>query len=67
MLKSALEKRWGIKIPHRHSVISWVVAYAAFFLNRCEVGQDGKTAYERLKGKRAERLESSMVRELTGV
>ena len=67
VLESALGNRWGIKIPYRHSVIPWVVASVAFFLNRCEVGQDGKTAYERLKGKRAERLESSMVRELTGV
>ena len=56
VLKLALEKRWGIKIPHRHSVIPWVVEYAAFLLNRYEVGHDGKTAYERLKGKRAKTL-----------
>ena len=56
MLKLALEKRWGIQIPHRHSVIPWVVEHAAFLLNRYEVGHDGKTAYERLKGKRAKTL-----------
>ena len=56
VLKLAFEKRWGIQIPHRHSVIPWVVEYAAFLLNRYEVGHDGKTAYERLKGKRAKTL-----------
>ena len=55
-LKLALEKRWGIQIPLRHSVIPWVVEYAAFLLNWYEVGHDGKTAYERLKGKRAKTL-----------
>ena len=34
----------------------WLVEYAAFLLNRHEVGQDGRTAYERLKGKRATSL-----------
>ena len=48
VVKLALEKRWGIKVPHRHSVIPWVVAYAAFLLNRYEVGHDGKTACKRL-------------------
>ena len=52
VLKLALEKRWGINIPHRHSVIPWVVEYAAFLLNRT----NGKTAYESLKGKRAKTL-----------
>ena len=56
VLKFVLEKRWRIQIPHRHSVIPWVVEYAAFLLNRYEVGHDGKTVYERLKGKRAKTL-----------
>ena len=56
VLKLALEKRRGIQIPHRHSVMPWVVEYAAFLLNRYEVGHDGKTVYERSKGKRAKTL-----------
>ena len=56
VLKLALEKRWVFQIPHRHSVVPWVVEYAAFLLNRYEVGHDGKTAYELLKGKRAQTL-----------
>lgn len=31
----------------------WIVKYAAFLINRFEVGQDNKTAYERIKGKNA--------------
>ncbi len=32
-----------------------MVEYAAFLLNRFEVGHDGKTTYERLKGTRMAR------------
>ena len=53
VLKLALEKRWGAEIPSKHAVIPWMIEYAAYLLNRFEVGHDGKTAYERLKGKRA--------------
>jgi hypothetical protein len=56
VLKLAAEKRWGVEIPHRHPVVPWMVEYAAFLLNRFEVGHDGKTAYERLKCKRARTL-----------
>ena len=64
VLKLVLEKRWGIQIPHRHSVIPSVFEYAAFLLNPYEVGHDGKTAYERLRGRK--RLGLSLVRESTG-
>ena len=33
-----------------------MVEYASYLLNRCEVSHDGKTAYERLKGKSAKVL-----------
>ena len=52
VLKLALEDKWNMKIPHTHSV----VPYSAILLNRFEVGHDGKTAYERLKGKKAKVL-----------
>ena len=42
VLKLALEKRWGIQIPHRYAVIPWVVEYVAFLLNRYEVGTTGR-------------------------
>lgn len=53
VMKLALEKKWRAQISHKHSVIPWVIEYAAYLLNRCEVGHDGRTAYERLKGRRA--------------
>lgn len=50
-LKLALEKRWGADIPTEHPIIAWAVEYGSLLLNRFEVGHDGKTSYERLKGK----------------
>ena len=56
VLKLALEKRWGMAIPHRHAVAPWIMEHAGFLLNRFEVGHDGKTAYERLKGRKSKVL-----------
>lgn len=52
-MRSALEEKWGVKLEVVRPVWSWMAEYAAFLLTRCEVGKDGKTAYERLKGKKA--------------
>jgi hypothetical protein len=56
VLKSGLQERWGLNITTFHPIIPWLVEYAAFLLNRFEVGRDGKTAYERSKGKTAKSL-----------
>ena len=53
VLKLTLEDKWKTKIPHKHSVVAWIIKYSAFLLNRFEVGHDSKTANERLKGKKA--------------
>ena len=52
-LKLAFESHIGEKIRSDHNVVPWVVEYAAVLLHRGQVGQDGKTSYERLKGKPA--------------
>ena len=52
-LRSAVEGRWGIRLEVDHAVWPWLVEYAGYLLTRCEVSHDGKTPYERLKGKRA--------------
>ena len=52
VLKVALEKRWNADISIKRPVVPWM-EYAAFLLNWLEVGHDGNTFYERLKGKRA--------------
>ena len=47
----ALESRPDAKISVTHNVITWLVAHAADILNKFSVGIDGRTAYERIKGK----------------
>ena len=49
----ALGSRIGSEIPSDHDVIPWIVEYAATIINKGQVGADGKTAYERLKGEPA--------------
>ena len=56
VLKDCLEEKWNIKIKSKHAVIPWIVEYAAHLLNRFEVGHDGRTAYERCKGKPAKNM-----------
>ena len=53
---SALQGRPGVEIPVEHPIICYAVDYAATLLNRFEVSSDGKTAYERSKGKKATTL-----------
>jgi hypothetical protein len=52
-LKSGLEARWDAKIPDGHAIFAWLSEYCAFLLNRHEVSADGKTSYERMKGKKS--------------
>ena len=40
-----------MKLDAEHMVWPWLVEYAAYLLTRAEVGADGKTAYERSRGK----------------
>ena len=52
-MRSALEARWGVRLQGQHPMFTWMVEYAAVLVNRFLVGRDGKTAYERSRGKRA--------------
>ncbi len=49
--KLALEKRVGEPIPITHKVMPWLIEHCADILNKFQVGKDGRTPYERLKGK----------------
>ena len=51
VLRSAVEEKLGVQLHMGHAVWPWLIEYAAFLLNRGEVGHDGRTAYERTKGK----------------
>lgn len=51
VLKMALEERIGVKVPASHCIVTFLAEYSAYLLNRLEVGKDGKTAWERSRGK----------------
>ena len=46
----AFEKRINCKLDSRERIVSFMPEYAAYLMNRLEIGKDGKTAYERTKG-----------------
>ena len=52
-IKLAFESHTGATVPSDHNIVPWIIEYAGALLNRYSVGQDGKTGYERLKGKAA--------------
>ena len=57
VLLSAVCARWGIEnIEVSHPMVAYAVEYGAILLNRFEVGKDGRTNYERCKGKKATTL-----------
>ena len=51
VLKLALENRLGRPIDAEACAVTFMADYAAYLINRLLVGKDGKTAYERNKGK----------------
>lgn len=53
VMKDALETKWKVAIPDDHPILTWMTGYSSYLLNRFEVGRDGRTSYERLKGKNA--------------
>ena len=50
--KLALESRLGQGLPIEHPVVAWLIEHAADILNKTQVGRDGRTPYERLKGRK---------------
>ena len=52
-LKSALEHRIGVKVPLDARILCWLVEFAAYLMDRCDIGSDGKTPMNRLHGRRA--------------
>ena len=50
--KLALESRLKCKVPCVHLIMSWLVEHAADVLNRYNIGLDGRTPYQRLKGRK---------------
>ena len=50
-LHSALEEKVGVNITATHPIMTWLVPHCADLLNCFLIGSDGRTPYERLKGK----------------
>ena len=42
-LKTALEHRIGARVPPDARILCWLVDFAAYLMNRCDIGSDGKT------------------------
>ena len=40
------------RIPPDARILCWLVEFAAYLLNRCDMGSDGKTPLQRLHGRR---------------
>eukprot|EP00959_Pyramimonas_sp_CCMP1952_P349461 7322344-Pyramimonas_sp.AAC.1 len=47
-----IRDRCGMDIGHDHMVVPWLINYAGAVLSLFEVGADGRTAYERRRGKK---------------
>ena len=52
VLRKALESRIGYRLAGSHPVMAWLIEHAADVLSMFQVGEDGKTGYERLMGKK---------------
>ena len=55
VLRAGLQSRLDMVIRTSHPMLTWLVQHAADCLSKYQVGEDGKTAYERLKGKKFSR------------
>ena len=50
--KLALENKLNRRIPSRHPIMTWLVEHAVDMMNKFQVGSDGRTPYERIRGKK---------------
>ena len=51
-MKLAIEEALNFTLDVHHPTFAWLVEHAADILTKCSVGKDGRTPYERIKGKR---------------
>ena len=55
VLRAGLQGRLDMVVRTSHPILTWLVQHAADCLSKYQIGEDGKTAYERLKGKKFSR------------
>ena len=53
VLKDVFETQVGAQIQCNHNILAWIAEFAGTVVNRCEVVRDGKTPFERLRGKQS--------------
>ena len=51
-LKAAVEHRIGTRVLPDARILCWLVEFAAYLMNRCDVGSDGKMPLQRLHGRK---------------
>ena len=49
----ALQQRLGRRVDARERLIAFLPEYVVYLMNRLTVGEDGKTVFERVRGRRA--------------
>ena len=55
-IRDGLETRLGNTLPGNHILIRWMVSHAAETISRYQIGKDGKTAHERLRGRKFNKI-----------
>ena len=50
--KVYVEERLGTRLDNRHVLLPWLVLHAGLIHTRYKISHDGKTAYQKIKGKR---------------
>ena len=48
----SLQERLGMKVDARERVVAFMPDYVTYLVNKLKVGDDGKTVYESVKGRR---------------
>ena len=55
-MKSALGDHLGTDIRAPSNILPWLIEYASVLINRYEMGANGKTGFERVRGKPSKML-----------
>ena len=50
--KLYIEEKLGQTLDNQHILLPWLIQHAGTLITRYKIGKDGKTAYQRLKGKK---------------
>ena len=55
VIKEGLEEKLGERITTEHNLVPWLVKHAAQLVTRYRIREDGKTAHEKIRGKKFRR------------